>query len=83
MPAKPICDTQRLVGRVNAPLGSQRDPLPKPFLGLVQNSLEKLGIRKGRKRELRVGEYLIESLLGEGPNYCSTARLWTSVRWCR
>ena len=67
--SQPICDTQRLVGRVNAPLGSQRDPLPKPFLGLVQNSLEKLGIRKGRKRELRVGEYLIESLLGEGPNY--------------
>ncbi len=77
--SQPICDTARLAARLNKPLGSQRDPLPKPFLGQVQAALEKLGIRQGRKRALRVGEYQIERLLGEGPNYQDHLAVHTSL----
>jgi serine/threonine protein kinase len=67
---QPICDNDSLTKMVNAAQGAyQRDPLPRPFLSQVLAALEKLGIRQNRRRELRVGEYLIQELLGEGPNY--------------
>jgi serine/threonine protein kinase len=67
--SQPICETARLAERLRSPIGSQRDPLPRPSLQAAVAALDKLGIRQNRKRELRIGEYVVEKLLGEGPNY--------------
>jgi serine/threonine protein kinase len=63
---QPICDVP---GLKKALAPTHHEQLTSMAVTEVRAALEKLGIRKSRQRQLMVGDYRIDSLLGDGQHY--------------